>query len=446
MVTEQEVIRSKWLTILTFLVLDIFQIALVSILNFDERLDWIITFDLSQSNPVISVSLFTIITIFQLILAYHLTLRMMSSESMEILYPKYDKEMEWSCRYERDEIVNWTQDLAKDSGVQVTKIYLMKSPLPNAFTFSLPFVGSIVVVHSNILDLLGPTEVKAIIAHEVGHIKNRDSIVSILTHMPSSFIDIVYIYLYLRLGLGAATSLLVNYNILVAGIRILVLIAFFLFSRLLMAISKMLMQKASRDAELLGDLHAARTIGAEYTINALIRLGQRLEVISVLIDEIRWLESLNPERTNPVTQQELMHMIMSYPLDGIEEEIARKAAPGIFLSTRLRKMREVYRLELSDEQIKDSVTPAVEFLLSARAKSIALDQKLDEELETVDWRDVDYDGDRRLSNEELTDLLSILRKNPLKLMFDSEIGKNILMLDHPDFRSRLLFLADAFNM
>ena len=208
----------------------------------------------------------------------------------------------------------------------------------------------------------------------------------------------------------------------------------------------MLMQKASRDAELLGDLHAARTIGAEYTINALIRLGQRLEVISVLIDEIRWLESLNPERTNPVTQQELMHMIMSYPLDGIEEEIARKAAPGIFLSTRLRKMREVYRLELSDEQIKDSVTPAVEFLLSARAKSIALDQKLDEELETVDWRDVDYDGDRRLSNEELTDLLSILRKNPLKLMFDSEIGKNILMLDHPDFRSRLLFLADAFNM
>lgn len=446
MVTEQEVIRSKWLTILTFLVLDIFQIALVSILNFDERLDWIITFDLSQSNPVISVSLFTIITIFQLILAYHLTLRMMSSESMEILYPKYDKEMEWSCRYERDEIVSWTQELAKESGVQVTKIYLMKSPLPNAFTFSLPFVGSIVVVHSNILDLLGPTEVKAIIAHEIGHIKNRDSIVSILTHMPSLFIDIVYIYLYLRLGLGAATSLLVDYNILVAGIRILILIAFFLFSRLLMAISKMLMQKASRDAELLGDLHAARTIGAEYTINALIRLGQRLEVISVLIDEIRWLESLNPERTNPVTQQELMHMIMSYPLDGIEEEIARKAAPGIFLSTRLRKMREVYRLELSDEQIKDSVTPAVEFLLSARAKSIALDQKLDEELETVDWRDVDYDGDRRLSNEELTDLLSILRKNPLKLMFDSEIGKNILMLDHPDFRSRLLFLADAFNM
>jgi hypothetical protein len=206
------------------------------------------------------------------------------------------------------------------------------------------------------------------------------------------------------------------------------------------------MQKASRDAELLGDLHAARIIGAEPTINALIRLGQRYEVIAVLVDEIKWLESLNPERTNPVSLLELIHMIMSYPLDGIEEDIARQAAPWIFLSTRLRNMREVYRLSLTDNQIKESVTPAVDFLLSARAKSIALDQKLDEELDTIDWRDVDYDGDRRLSSEELADLLSILRNNPAKLMFDSEIGKNILMLDHPDFRSRLIFLADIFNM
>jgi hypothetical protein len=231
-----------------------------------------------------------------------------------------------------------------------------------------------------------------------------------------------------------------------AGIRIFVLVAFFLFSRILVALSRIMMQKASRDAELLGDLHAARIVGAEPTINALIRLGQRYEVISVLVDEIRWLESLNPERTNPVTQQELTHMIMSYPLDGIEEDIARQVAPWIFLSTRLRKMREVYRLELNDEQIKEAVAPAVDYLLIARAKSKALDQKMKEELKTIDWRDVDYNGDRRLSNEELVDLLTILRKNPSKLMFDSETGVNILKLDHPDFRSRVLFLSDIFDI
>jgi Zn-dependent protease with chaperone function len=446
MLSEQEVTRSKWLTILTFLTLDILQIAFVSILSFDESLAWIISFDLSLSNPIVSISLFGFIILIQLILAYYLTLGMMRSESMVQIYPKLNTEEEWECRYTRDQIVNWTLELAKESEVNVSKIYLMKSPLPNAFTFSLPLVGSVVVVHSNILDLLGPIEVRAIIAHEIGHIKNMDSIVSILTRMPSFFIDIVYIYLYLRIGLGFATALFVDINLIVAGIRIIMLIGFFLFSRLLMAVSKLLMQKASRNAELLGDLHAAKIIGAEPTINALIRLGQRFEVISVLVDEIRWLESLNPERTNPVTQEELTHMIMSYPLDGIEEDVARQAAPWIFLSTRLRKMREVYRLELSDEQIKESVTPATEYLLSARAKSTALDQKLGEELKTIDWRDVDYNGDRRLSSEELVDLLSILRKNPSKLMFDSESGKNILMLDHPDFRSRLIFLADIFNI
>jgi Zn-dependent protease with chaperone function len=446
MVTEQKVIQSKWLTILGFLTLDVLQIFFVSITSFNERLDWIITFDPSLSNPAVSGSMFIGIMLIQLILAYYLTVAMLRSKSMIQLYPDFNNKNEWSCRYTCNDIVSWTKEIANESDVRVSKIYLMKSHLPNAFTFSLPFIGSVVVVHSNLLDFMGPTEVKAIIAHEVGHIKNRDSIISILTRMPSFFIDIVYLYLYIRLGLGAATSLLVDYNIIVAGLRIIVLVGFFLFSRILMSLSKLLMQKASRDAELLGDLHAARTIGAEPTINALIRLGQRYEVISVLVDEIRWLETLNPERTNPVTQQELTHMIMSYPLDGIEEEVARQAAPWIFLSTRLRNMREVYRLNISDEQIKESVTPAVDYLLSARAKSIALDQKLDEEIETIDWRDVDYDGDRRLSSEELVDLLSILRKNPSRLMFDSEIGKNILMLDHPDFRRRLLFLAEIFNM
>ena len=161
MATERSVIKLKWLTILTFLALDVLQIALVSIINFDESLAWIITFDTTLSNPIVSISIFSIIMVIQLILAYNLTMRMMRSESMEILFPQFDIKKEWSCRYTRDEIVRWTLELTEESGVEVSKIYLMKSPLPNACTFSLPFIGSTVVVHSNILDLLGQTEVRA---------------------------------------------------------------------------------------------------------------------------------------------------------------------------------------------------------------------------------------------------------------------------------------------
>jgi hypothetical protein len=65
---------------------------------------------------------------------------------------------------------------------------------------------------------------------------------------------------------------------------------------------------------------------------------------------------------------------------------------------------------------------------------------------TVDWRTVDYDGDRRLSIDELNDLLEILRDNPKKLMFDSEVGMDLLAVSHPDFRSRVLTIADAFGL
>ncbi|MFW9890037.1 MAG: M48 family metallopeptidase [Candidatus Thorarchaeota archaeon] len=353
---------------------------------------------------------------------------------------------ECSCRFSRDEIVNWTLETARMSGVSVSKIYLMKSPLPNAFTFSLPLMGSIIAVHSNILDVLEPEEVKAIIAHEVGHIKNRDSIIQILARMPAFFVDTIYIYVYIRIAMAVSDSLFVTGDIIVAGIRVLVLLAFFGLSRFLAAVSIFLMQEGSQEAELLSDYHAAEVIGAEQTINGLIRLGQRSEAISVLIDEIRWLESLNPERSGIVAQKELVKMIEQYPLDGIDEANARQMAPWVFLATRLKHMREVYGVNLSDQQIKSAVEPAMVFLEEKRPKREETSKEEEQTPKTIDWRSVDYDGDRRLSNDELKDLLNLLRTNPKKLMFDSEVGKNLMALSHPDFRRRVLTIADAFGL
>jgi hypothetical protein len=174
-------------------------------------------------------------------------------------------------------------------------------------------------------------------------------------------------------------------------------------------------------------------------------LGQRVEAITVLVEEVRWLESLNPERGGKISNGELMRIITHYPLDGIDEVNARQVAPGVFLSTRLRKMREVYGLELTDEQIKMAVEPAVPILQKKRddAKPVSETTK---DIQIVDWRGVDYDKDRRLSTEELTDLLKILRENPKKMLFDREVGVNLLTLDHPNFRKRILFIADEFGV
>jgi len=441
----EDIKRDKWTAIYAFLIMDFIQILFVSLLYLDDTTLYVVGINFSQTNPIVSIGLFVGITLMQLAMLYLSVGQMLRSPDLIELHPEFNADAPWQKRYSRDNIVKWTLDLAKKSKVSVKKIFLMVSPLPNAYTFSLPLIGSVIVVHSNTLDVLNEEEMQAIIAHELGHIKNRDSLVMIFTRMPSFFIDIIYLYVYVRLILAIADSLLIQGDLNTAAIRGIVLVAFFLLSRALTLVSQFFMKKASRDAELMSDYHAASVLGHDATINGLIRLGQRVQAITVLIDEIRWLESLNPERVGPISNAELMRMITQYPLDGIDEQNARAVAPWVFLSTRLKHMRDVYGIDLNDEQVKTAVEPAIDPLLKKRndAKPVS---KVTKETQVVDWRKVDYDKDRRLSSQEITDLLKLLRTQPTKMLFDREVGVNLMAMDHPDFRRRVLFIADEFGL
>ncbi|MFW9962837.1 MAG: M48 family metallopeptidase [Candidatus Sifarchaeia archaeon] len=439
----EEINKKKWIAIYAFLIMDVVQILFVSI--FYSHPIFLSEENVANSDPLISVSLFFTIGIMQVVLLYITASQMLRQKDLIMLFPTYDSEIEWTSRYSRDNLVNWTQELAKQSNVEVNRIYLMNSPLPNAFTFNLPLIGSIVVVHSNTLEVLNKNEVKAIITHELGHIANRDSLVQIFTRMPSFFIDLIYLYIYIVLGVAVASDIFLVNDLGSAGIRFAILFAFFLLSRFLAIVSRLFMQQASRYAELMSDYHAASILGYEATINALIRLGQRIEAITALIEEIRWLESLNPERAAPISNAELMRMITHYPLDGIDEVNAREVAPGLFLSTRLKHMREVYAIQFTDDQIWAAVDPAIPILQKKRDDAKP-DEKKPRDIQVVDWRKVDYDEDRRLSNKELIDLLEMLRKNPNKMLFNREVGVNLLILDHPDFRRRVLFIAEEFGL
>ncbi|MFW9805567.1 MAG: M48 family metalloprotease [Candidatus Thorarchaeota archaeon] len=440
----EEINRKKWMAIYSFLIMDFVQILLVSVLYVGHPV-FVLGFDFSHSNPLISLSLFVGISMMQIAMLYITASSMLRQPDLIKLYPDFNQDTEWKSRYSRDNIVKWIQDLANQSNVKVDRIYIMNSPLPNAFTFNLPFFGSIVVVHSNTLEVLNEEEVKAIIAHELGHIVNRDSLVQIFTRMPSFFIDLIYLYIYVLLVVGVASAAFLDGDFVLAGIRLLVLGGFFLLSRILATISQLFMRKASRYAELMSDYHAASVLGHEPTINALIRLGQRVEAITVLIEEVRWLESLNPERGGRITNAELMQIITHYPLDGIDEKNAKAVAPGVFLSTKLKNMREVYGVDMTDEQIQVAVNSAIPHLQKKRDDEKPVSET-PKEKQIIDWRNVDYDKDRRLSTDELADLLKILRENPKKMLFDREVGVNLLTLDHPDFRSRVLFVADEFGL
>ena len=91
---ETELNNSKWISIIIFLILDLLQIAFVSILVLDEAVPQIVSLDFSQSNPLISISLFVGICLSQFVLIYYMTLSMLRSPDMMELYPNFDSTRE----------------------------------------------------------------------------------------------------------------------------------------------------------------------------------------------------------------------------------------------------------------------------------------------------------------------------------------------------------------
>jgi hypothetical protein len=104
----------------------------------------------------------------------------------------------------------------------------------------------------------------------------------------------------------------------------------------------------------------------------------------------------------------------------------------------------VYGVALSDNQIDEAILPALKYLAEKRGPAPAT--PTGPLAGKVDWRQVDHDGNRRLSSDEIQELIRVLRENPTRLMFDSEVGARLLVLDHPDFRRRILTIADAFGL
>ncbi|MGI6595412.1 MAG: zinc metalloprotease HtpX [Candidatus Ratteibacteria bacterium] len=69
-------------------------------------------------------------------------------------------------------------ELTQKASLPMPKIYIIPSPAPNAFATGRNPAHSAVAVTSGILELLDENELKGVLAHELGHIKNRDILVA----------------------------------------------------------------------------------------------------------------------------------------------------------------------------------------------------------------------------------------------------------------------------
>lgn len=69
------------------------------------------------------------------------------------------------------------EQLARNAGLPMPKVYLVDNPNPNAFATGRNPENAAVAATTGLLSMLSHDEVAAVMAHELGHVRNRDTLV-----------------------------------------------------------------------------------------------------------------------------------------------------------------------------------------------------------------------------------------------------------------------------
>jgi len=186
---------------------------------------------------------------------------------MVISYMIGPKIVEWSMkvRYvdERSnpELHRMVEELANKAGIPKPKIGISPTSLPNAFAFGRSLNDGRVCVTEGITNLLNRDEIKAVLGHEISHLKNRDVLtITILSVIPLLMYRIAWHLLFFgsygRRREGGASLALVG---------LLALIFYFITNLLVLYASRIREYFADRGSVLLGN-HPSSLASALYKL------------------------------------------------------------------------------------------------------------------------------------------------------------------------------------
>jgi heat shock protein HtpX len=94
------------------------------------------------------------------------------------------------------------RDLAERAGLPMPKIYMIESDQPNAFATGRNPEHAAIAVNTGLLRLLSPEEVAGVLAHELSHVRNRDTLTMTMTAV-----------------IAGAISMLANFAFFFGGVR-----------------------------------------------------------------------------------------------------------------------------------------------------------------------------------------------------------------------------------
>jgi len=81
-------------------------------------------------------------------------------------------------RAEAPDLYAMTERLAQRANIPMPRLYVVPDNSPNAFATGRSPKHGVVAVNQGLLDLLDRSEVEGVVAHEIAHIKHRDTLTS----------------------------------------------------------------------------------------------------------------------------------------------------------------------------------------------------------------------------------------------------------------------------
>jgi heat shock protein HtpX len=230
------------------------------------------------------------------------------------------KIVEWSMRIkyvseqEYPKLHQMVNELAEKAGLpNKPKVGISQLPIPNAFAFGRTKKGSRVCVTKGLLELLNEEELKAVLGHELSHIKHRDvAVITILSVIPMICYMIYISFLWGGMGRRGRDS---------GGaiaIGILALVVYFITSLLVMYGSRIREYYADQgSAELGNQPHYLATALYKLTVSTarapkhVLKKTEGMKAFFIndpsrAMYEIRELKDIDLDMSGTIDQNELM--------------------------------------------------------------------------------------------------------------------------------------------
>jgi heat shock protein HtpX len=203
------------------------------------------------------------------------------------------------------------EELAQRAGLPMPRIYIIPQDSPNAFATGRNPENAVVAVTRGLLTLMGREEIKGVLAHEIGHVKNRDILIgTIAATMAGAVMMLANMAKWSAMFGGFRGNNDEGEGGGIVGVIVTAIIA---------PIAAMLIQMAiSRSREYLADSTAAQLTGnPEGLAGALEKLGMYSGRIPMQAEPA----TAHMFITNPLSGQSLMSLFSTHP--PIEERVAR---------------------------------------------------------------------------------------------------------------------------